>query len=415
MANDDDIGELFYYIEDMNNKFTINLTTGVITTNDILDYEGVRQYNFTVTVSDLMWNISKDCSIMLDDANDNAPQFVDGCCNDVNITENTPIGTLLPVVINVTDADSGSNGEVELSATFPFIDKFELLTNGSINVTGVLDYETQSQYTLLIQATDKASFESDRLTSSITILVGLKNENDNDPYFSSFRYEFFMNEHAPNGTEVGLVTVTDADGDLVTLSVVDGLFLVDSSTGMVTSNEEADFFDYDNHPIYYHFSIVASDQDGKTDTVNVVVSLIDINDNSPVFSQTDYNTTLAIGNYTNQPLLNLVALDEDSSDNGIISYSIGSDNSGGLFNLNNVTGLLTVNGLLTDNMVYQLIVLAMDHGNPSLNDTTVVTVNVFNDIGGLEFVNTSYNVTIMENISVDYEILMVSTNYYCEY
>lgn len=401
MASDDDEGELFYYIEEINNTFAISNTSGVITNNVQLDYEGVRQYNFTVIVSDLNENVSQHCYIMLEDINDNAPQFVAGCCHNVTITENTPIGTLLSVVINVTDADSGSNGQVELSSMFPFNDKFELLANGSINITGVLDYESQSQYSLLILATDNASV-SDKLTSSVTIVVQLKNENDNDPSFNSSLYEFSMNENSHSGTEVGRVIVNDADGGPVTLSVLNGAFSVDSN-GTITSNGT---FDYESFPINYHFTIIAKDEDDRRDTTNIIVSLVDVNDITPVFAQ-DYNTTLAAGNYSSLPLLALVASDEESSSNGRISYSIQSDNSGGIFQVDNVTGLLTVNGLFNSNMVFFLQVLAMDHGSPPLNDTTSVTVNVIED---LQFVNISYNVNIFENITTSDKILTVSTN-----
>lgn len=379
-------------------------------TNNILDYEGVREFNFTVTVSDSMWNISEHCNIMLKDVNDNAPQFIAGCCNDVNITENTAVGTLLPVVINATDADSGSNGQVTLSSMFTFIDKFELLANGSINVTGVLDYETQSRYTLLIVATDNASPVSDRLNSNTTIVVQLKNENDNDPSFNSSIYEFSMVEHSPSGTTVGQVIVSDPDGGPVTLSVLNGPFSVSSNTGDVISNEGNNFFDYDSLPINYHFTIIASDEDERIDRANVVVTLVDANDNPPVFIQ-NYNTTLAVGSYSSQPLLAVVASDEDSSSNGRISYSIQSDDSGGMFQLNNVTGLLTVNGLFNSIMAYSLEVLAVDHGNPPRNDTTTVTVNVVEISNtSFRFISTSYNISVFENISITDEILMVSTN-----
>ena len=362
-------------------------------------------FNFTVTVSDTMNNITEYCSIALSDVNDNAPQFVEGCCNNVSISENTAVGTLLDTVINVTDADSGDNGEVKLWPRFFFIDKFQLLENGYINVTGMLDYETQSEYTLLIIASDMAS---PPLTSSITIVVELKNENDNDPSFDSSIYEFVMNEHSPNGTIVGQVTATDADGDPVSLSVVNGPFLVDSN-GSVTSNRDINFFDYDDPPINYHFTILATDEDEneRTDTAYVVVSIMDVNDNPPVFIQY-YNTTLASGTYTSQPLLALVALDDDSSGNGLISYNIQSDSSGGMFQMDNVTGLLTVNGSFNMNMMYTLTVLAMDQGDPPRSDTTIVTVNVVDT--DAHFSNASYSVSIYENISNADKIEMVSAN-----
>lgn len=345
---------------------------------------------------------------MLSDVNDNAPRFIDGCCNNVNITENTAVGTLLEVTISATDDDSGSNGQVTLSPMFSFIDKFELLPNGSINVTGVLDYETQSRYTLVVVATDNAPYN--RLSSSVTIVVHLKNENDNDPSFNSSIYEFTMVEHALSGTMVGQVVVSDADGDPLTLSVLNGPYFAVSSSGVVTSNEEMNFFDYDNLPIKYHFTIIASDEGGRRDSANVVVTLIDDNDHSPVFTQ-DYSTTLGTGNYSGQPLLALVVSDEDSGNNGRISYSIQSDNSGELFTLDNVTGLLSVNGNLgTGNTVYSIEVLAMDHGNPPRYDTTVVTVNVIELSDALQFDNTPYSIDIFENVTTDDELLMVSTD-----
>ena len=408
MASDKDVvGELSYYIED-NHMFAINNTTGVITNNNELDYEEIREFNFTVIVSDSVRNVSKNCSIMLSDVNDNAPHFVAGCCNNVNVTENTAVGTLLAVTINATDDDSGPNGQVTLSPMFSFIDKFELLPNGSINITGMLDYETQSRYTLVVVATDNATYN--RLSSSVTIVVNLKNENDNDPSFNSSIYEFAMIEHVLNGTLVGQVVVSDADGDSLTLSVLNGPYFAVNNSGIVTSNGGMNFFDYDNLPIKYHFAIIASDHDGRTDRANVVVTLIDDNDHPPVFTQ-DYNTTLGTGDYSGQPILALVASDEDSANNGRISYSIQSDSFGGLFTMDNVTGLLSVNGnLVTGTMVYTLEVLAMDHGNPPRYDTTAVTVNVIELSDTLQFDNTSYSIDIFENITTDDEILMVSTN-----
>ena len=106
-----------------------------------------------------------------------------------------------------------------------------------------------------------------------------------------------------------------------------------------------------------------------------------------------------------------MASDEDSADNGRISYSIQSDSSEGLLTLDNATGLLAVNGNFTSAMVYSLEVLAMDHGNPPSDDVTTVTVNVIELSDTVQFNNASYSVNIFENVTTDDEILMVSTDY----
>ena len=261
----------------------------------------------------------------------------------------------------------------------------------------------------MILATDNAPSKNNRLSSSITIVVQLKNENDNDPSFNSPVYEFKMIEHAPSDNIVGQVIVSDADGDSLTLSVLNEPYFAVSNSGVMTTNGGMFYFNYDKLPIKYHFTIIASDG-SRTDRTNVVVTLIDVNDHSPVFTQ-DYNSTLGIGSYSNQPLLALVASDEDSAENGRISYSIQSDSSGGLFTLDNATGLLAVNGNFTSTMVYSLEVLAMDHGNPPSDDVITVTVNVIELSDTVQFNNASYNVNIFENITTDEEILMVSTDY----
>ena len=401
MATDDDDNDvLSYMIEDNSGTFTIT-DTGEVTANIMLDYdEGVRQYNFSLTVSDSLNNVSAECSLTLVDVNDNTPQFTPDCCGDVSIPESTTNGTVLPVTISATDADSDLNGEVVLTAMFQFIDKFVLVDN-QIVVSGPLDYETTPFYELVIQASDRAP---NPRTANVTILVELINENDNDPTFNRSLYTFSMEEHTPNGSLVGQVFVSDADGGQVSLRVLDAPFIIDGD-GMVFTNQSAQFFDFDTPTRHYNFSVIASDEDNRSNTVMVVVSLTDINDNAPVFSQ-NYNTTLAAGNYSNQPLLSLSATDKDSTSNADLLYSISPAVDG--FSIDMLNGLLTVTGLFNINMTYSLLVTAEDSGNPPLNNTTTVTVNVMDlNVGDLEFVNEPYVANITENLNIGSQVLMV--------
>ena len=401
MATDEDDDDvLSYMIEDDSGTFNIT-DTGDVIANIILDYdEGVRQYNFSLTVSDSLNDTSSECSITIVDVNDNIPQFTPGCCGNVSIPESTANGTILPVNISAIDADSGLNGEVVLTAMFQFIDKFELVDN-RIVVTGPLDYETTPLYELVIEAADRAS---NPRTANITIFVELINENDNDPTFNRSLYTFSMEEHSADGTLVGQVFVSDADGGPVSLTVLDAPFIIDSD-GMLFTNQSAQLFDYDTRMKHYNFSVMATDDDNRTNMVMVVVSLTDINDNAPVFSQ-NYNTTLAAGNYSNQPLLSVTATDKDSSSNADLLYSISSAEDG--FSIDMLTGLLTVTGLFNINMTYSLLVTAEDNGDPSLDGNTTVTVNVMDlNVGDLLFVDEPYVTSIAENLNIGSQVLTV--------
>jgi len=402
MARDDDDDDvLSYMIEDDSGTFNIT-NTGDVTANIILDYdEGVRQYNFSLIVSDSLNNASAECSVTLLDVNDNAPQFTSDCCSNINISESTANGTILPVNISATDADSGLNGEVVFTAVFQFIDKFILVDN-QIVVIAPLDYETTTSYELIIQASDRAL---NPRTANVTIIVELINENDNDPTFNRSLYTFSMEEHSLNGSLVGQVFVSDADGGPVSLTVLDDAPFVIDDNGMVFTHQSAQLFDFDTPIKHYNFSVLASDDDSRSNTAMVVVLLTDINDNPPVFSQS-YNTTLAAGNYSNQPLLSLTATDKDSTSNADLSYSISPAVDG--FSIDMLTGLLTVTGLFNINMTYSLLVTAKDNGDPPLNNTIAVTINVMDlNVGDLEFVNVPYVTNITENLNFGSQVLTV--------
>jgi len=59
---------------------------------------------------------------------------------------------------------------------------FNLLSDGTITVTGLLDYETDFMYSLVIEAADRG-FPS--LTGTTTITVGITDINDNAPMFTN--------------------------------------------------------------------------------------------------------------------------------------------------------------------------------------------------------------------------------------
>lgn len=79
----------------------------------------------------------------------------------------------------------------------------------------------------------------------------------------------------------------------------------------------------------------------------VIVRVMDVNDNFPVFRQPSYNVTLpvavdALTNATNWTEIYVVmATDEDSGPCGHIFYNIVSGNEAGLFRVDRTSGIYT--------------------------------------------------------------------------
>lgn len=77
-ANTDDRGDLSYRIiepVDVKLPFTLNSSTGELTTHDLLDRESISQYDITIEASDSLHTAVCSLTIVLDDINDNIPVF----------------------------------------------------------------------------------------------------------------------------------------------------------------------------------------------------------------------------------------------------------------------------------------------------------------------------------------------------
>ena len=84
--------------------FTINTTSGVISTNTALDRETTPSYSFLVAANDTVHTELVDVEIMVEDVNDNKPLF--GGLSEFSIKENVGYGTEVGTII-ATDKDKG--------------------------------------------------------------------------------------------------------------------------------------------------------------------------------------------------------------------------------------------------------------------------------------------------------------------
>ncbi|XP_065814702.1 protocadherin gamma-A3-like isoform X7 [Labrus bergylta] len=138
--------------------------------------------------------------------------------------------------------------------------------------------------------------------------------------------------------------------------------------------------DRERHP---HLSLKLIAVDGGTPqrsgTVNIDVTVLDANDNIPVFNQSVYKASVMENTMKGSRIITVNATDADSGSNGLISYSLSKTkgSAADIFNIDEKTGTISVNGLIDyeKEKKYEVRVEAKDQGG--LIGTSKVIFDVF--------------------------------------
>ncbi|EGD78970.1 hypothetical protein PTSG_11807 [Salpingoeca rosetta] len=111
-----------------------------------------------------------------------------------------------------------------------------------------------------------------------------------------------------------------------------------------------------------------------TGAIDIVVSVIDVNDNAPVFAQSLYQVAVDEGRPRNTLVLQVQATDADSGANAMIVYSLATQNVP--FAIDGASGVIVTTEVLNNDVQqeYQLAVVASD-GVRSATAKVYVTVN----------------------------------------
>ncbi|XP_064602431.1 protein dachsous-like isoform X2 [Liolophura sinensis] len=141
------------------------------------------------------------------EVNDHAPVFSPDNYL-VHIIENEDVDA--PVVsLNVTDGDSGLDGDVIFNITTPEgRDYFDVSLDGEVTLASHLDREDVSVVAFDVVASDRGS---PPLSATASVTVVILDENDNRPVFLKSFYDFEARYDSAKGTMVGLVSAIDTD------------------------------------------------------------------------------------------------------------------------------------------------------------------------------------------------------------
>ncbi|OWF40589.1 Protocadherin Fat 4 [Mizuhopecten yessoensis] len=381
-----------YDIPNPSDVFTIDSITGVLRTKMKLDRETkaehivfVRVRESGATTGDLtLVNVS------VADTNDHPPAFFRDKYRMV-VKEDTAVDSVI-TTISVTDKDVGVNAEIHFSLNNGLSSECSLdfnvnERNGQLQVVRELDYETYIACQFTVQAFDKSSSP---LTSSVEVDITIKDVNDNSPSFSEITYQIDVAESFRTETSI-FGTVSDADSNengRVQLSdgnsnVCPFRIKTDTKSLIMTLGENAQL-DYETETSYICV-IVATDMassNPRTSSATVTVSIIDVNDNPPIFSSPSYKVNISRDLGPGYNVITVMATDADSGLNKLIHYDIAGDDD--YLDIDSNTGQVSVGRSLYDYrrdiMVTTVVATDQTTGSPDrLSSSVTLTINIKDD------------------------------------
>uniref|UniRef100_A0A673L0F9 Protocadherin 2 alpha b 5 n=1 Tax=Sinocyclocheilus rhinocerous TaxID=307959 RepID=A0A673L0F9_9TELE len=316
------------------------------------------------------------------DINDNAPEFSRPLYK-ASLVENMPIGTTV-IIINATDKDEGTNSEIVYSLRETdqdhILDIFQIDPNtGVITVKGNIDFEKNNAFEIRAQANDKGQ---PPMSTHCKVLVEVLDINDNQPEITVTSLLSTVKEDASIGTAIALVSVIDRD---------------DGKNGMVNCfvSKKVPFKLETNYKNYYslvvdgpldrerayEYNVTITATDEGTPNLLSKINILDVNDNSPSFSEKSQTLDIAENTLPGVRFPLHHATDADVGKSSINTYKLRGDSKSGpvtsMININSDSG--DIHSLQSFNCeeikTFAFKVQAKDSGVPPLSSN--VSVNVF--------------------------------------
>ncbi|XP_053922020.1 protocadherin-23 [Cuculus canorus] len=420
-ADADQFGEIEYFLYDgfhyyeKSKAFQIDPRTGQICVSQDIDREGdPTTYDLLVKATD-GGGLSAQAfvRIEIEDINDNQPVF-EQAVYVTSISSHTHPGT---EIINVvaTDKDSGIYGVViyelvpgEFSSLFT-VDT----STGIIYLISALGHLASSVLFLTVSARDGGGLPS---ATNAAVTVNILQTPSAPAVFERSRYAFSVPEDAPEGCLIGTVKARGPPNSLEVVSYrissgdPHGRFSIDPQFGIIRTKNQLD------HETQSVVVLTIQSQLGNSpvySSTQVNISVIDVNDNPPVFLTKSDKVTISHTQPPGTAIYIAHAEDKDSGLNGEIKYSITSKQSNA-FSIDPSRGVVNLTRTLfaDEQQEYILHIAAEDCGNPPLTSLLMLTVIIEEQKMGptLVFQNLMYQVEISEATSPGAQILQVQAH-----
>ncbi len=354
-------------------------------------------------------------TVDIQDINDNSPVFPISKI-EKKISELVVIGARFPLE-SAIDPDVGVNAlqKYTLQPTDHFKLNVQSGAGGNKNVEMVLhsplDREKKQQHNLILTALDGGKPQR---SATVQINIIVLDVNDNAPVFSQSSYKTSVVENAPKTTIVTKISATDADESSHgiqynfehVISTVKALFSIDADSGEVKVIGD---IDYEKHK-QFTVKIKASDHGGLTDSSEIIIDVIDVNDNPPKITIMSFSSAVSEDAAPGTVIAMINVQDLDSGDNSKITCSIDLNSPFKIISsLTNYYNLVTDSELDREQTAeYNITITAVDGGKPPLLSKEILNLKI-SDVNdhAPQFEQESYNAFIAENNPPSTTILTV--------
>ena len=361
-----------------------------IVLKEVLDREKESYYDMKVIAYDgglPPKTGSMDIHVQVQDTNDNEPIFTN-TTYEAKVAENIPIETTI-VQVTANDLDTGANGEVfyefstQTKAAYGHLFGIRNKT-GEIYTKKKLDYEKGAVYHLSVMAHDQGP---DSIPADTTVIVRVLDMNDNAPQITvntlaaSGTDAAEIAENAKPHTFVAHLTVGDPDsgenGEF-TCSLTHNHFALEQMYSGEYKIINLAPFDRETKQIY-DLQITCKDHGALPQFAikNLQVTVVDVNDNAPIFHEEIYTAAVVENNLVGAVLLHVNARDDDIGDYGTVHYFL-DDEVTKLLYINQKSGTIMAKAEFDHEQMQNIsfIVTAVDGGEPAFSTSVPVFIKI---------------------------------------
>jgi hypothetical protein len=385
--------------------FSIDADTGVVTTNAdfAADFEAAQSQSFTVVATDIAGNSSEQVvTVAVNNLDEVAPTITSGDSAG-SIDENSGAGS---VIYTATADDSQDiSAGVTFSLAAGHDSSLSINANGEVILASDADYETQSEYSFTVIASDGVNADVEQ---PVTLTVN--NLDEVAPTIDSGASGNAVNENSGAEQVVYTATASDTDANVegVTLSLADETlgFSIDEN-GVVTTNEDfaADYEDAQSQS----FTVVATDAAGNASEQVVTVAVNNLDEVAPTLDPSSNlsNVSVLTSNFeTGVVVYQALATDTDANVEDVTFSLSGVDAS--RFDIDSSGQVTAIESEAELKDEYRFSVNATDFAGNSSDDYEVILTVVDVDNAAPIFTS-SASATIDENIGSS-QIIYVATS-----
>ncbi|MBD0865663.1 MAG: cadherin repeat domain-containing protein [Rhodobacteraceae bacterium] len=388
-----------YALEILENTTTFFLTPdGYLMLLEALDYETVTSYSLTIILKDEELNCTENSTVVINvtNTNDNRPFFENETYEVIIEENNVPSDPILNIQVGDLDGNITSFTFFAINSSL-----LTILSNGTVFLISPLDFETEREIVILVIVSD-GKFNSTS-TANITILV--RNVNDEPPVFLQSQLNVHLEENVKPGDFRLEIQIEDKDletaerpnnsqridffgsrdsgiqssfnydllGDRDAFEIVHNRL---NGNPVIVNKHE---FDYENKTMKRHFllRLVASDGVHQSEPLQINVTIVDKNDNPPIFNQNLYHFNIT---ENSQFKFVLYAIDGDESpEYSHVTYEILDDGDYDdlPFALHS-NGTIVPKGTLDyEKGINEFIVTVKAFDIDNLNDTILLKISLF--------------------------------------